>query len=116
MLVRSAVIPAAGLGTRFLPTTKAVPKELLPVGDTPLLQLVIDEALGAGIEHIVVVSSRSKPAIERYFEPDPELVETLVAQGRDELAERVRAIGADWRVTIAYQDEPRGLGHAVWCT
>lgn len=115
MLVRSAVIPAAGLGTRFLPTTKAVPKELLPVGDTPLLQLVIDEAVGAGIEHIVIVSSRSKPAIERYFEPDPALVETLAAQGREELADRVRSIGADWRVTITYQDEPRGLGHAVWC-
>lgn len=98
-----------------MPTTKAVPKELLPIGDTPLLQLVIDEAVGAGVEHIVIVSSRSKPAIERYFEPDPELVAMLEEQGRGELAERLRAIGSDWRVTIAYQDEPRGLGHAVWC-
>ncbi len=115
MQVRSAVIPAAGLGTRFLPASKAVPKELLPIGDTPTLQLVIDEALGAGIDHIVIVSSRSKPAIEAYFEPAPEIVSVLEASGKMELAERVRSIGADWRVTIVYQDEARGLGHAVGC-
>jgi len=115
MQVRSAVIPAAGMGTRFLPASKAVPKELLPIGDTPTLQLVIDEALGAGIEHVVIVSSRSKPAIEAYFEPAPEIVDSLEASGKTELAARVRAIGADWRTTIVYQDEPRGLGHAVGC-
>jgi UTP--glucose-1-phosphate uridylyltransferase len=115
MQVRTAVIPAAGLGTRFLPASKAVPKELLPIGATPTLQLVIDEAVGAGIDHIVVVSSRSKPAIESYFEPAPELVEALEASGKDELAERIRSIGAGWRVSIAYQDEPKGLGHAVGC-
>jgi UTP--glucose-1-phosphate uridylyltransferase len=115
MSVRCAVIPAAGMGTRFLPATKAVPKELLPIGDTPLLQLVIDEALGAGIDHIVVVSSRSKPAIEAYFEESPEVIKALETQGRHELAERIRSIGSDWRATIVYQDEPRGLGHAVGC-
>jgi UTP--glucose-1-phosphate uridylyltransferase len=115
MQVRSAVIPAAGLGTRFLPASKAVPKELLPIGDSPTLQLVIDEALGAGIEHIVVVSSRSKPAVEQYFAPAPELVAALEASGKTELAARMRSIGADWRATIVYQDEPRGLGHAVGC-
>jgi UTP--glucose-1-phosphate uridylyltransferase len=115
MSVRCAVIPAAGMGTRFLPATKAVPKELLPIGDTPLLQLVIDEALGAGIDHIVVVSSRSKPAIEAYFEESPEVIKALESQGRHELAERIRSIGSDWRATIVYQDEPRGLGHAVGC-
>jgi UTP--glucose-1-phosphate uridylyltransferase len=115
MQVRSAVIPAAGMGTRFLPASKAVPKELLPIGDTPTLQLVIDEALGAGIEHVVIVSSRSKPAIEAYFEPAPEIVDALEASGKTELAARVRGIGADWRTTIVYQDEPRGLGHAVGC-
>jgi len=115
MQVRSAVIPAAGMGTRFLPASKAVPKELLPIGDTPTLQLVIDEALGAGIEHVVIVSSRSKPAIEAYFEPAPEIVDSLEASGKTELAARVRGIGADWRTTIVYQDEPRGLGHAVGC-
>jgi UTP--glucose-1-phosphate uridylyltransferase len=113
--VRCAVIPAAGLGTRFLPATKAVPKELLPIGDTPLLQIVIDEALGAGVEHVVVVSSRSKPGIEAYFEDRPEVIAALEAQGRHELAERIRGIGSDWRATIVYQDQPRGLGHAVGC-
>ncbi len=115
MSVRCAVIPAAGMGTRFLPATKAVPKELLPIGDTPLLQLVIDEALGAGIDHIVVVSSRSKPGIEMYFEQSPEVIKALEAQGRSELADRVRSIGSDWRATIVYQHEPLGLGHAVGC-
>jgi UTP--glucose-1-phosphate uridylyltransferase len=113
--VRSAVIPAAGLGTRFLPATKAVPKELFPIGDQPAIQYVIDEALGAGIDHIVVVSSRSKPAIERYFEPDPELEEALEAKGKRDVVERLRSIGRDWRVSIVYQDDPRGLGHAVGC-
>jgi len=115
MQVRSAVIPAAGLGTRFLPATKAVPKELMPIGDTPAIQIIIDEALGAGIDHIVVVSSRDKPAIEAYFEPDEQLVETLRAKGKDDVAERLASIGRDWRVTITYQDDPRGLGHAVGC-
>jgi UTP--glucose-1-phosphate uridylyltransferase len=115
MQVRSAVIPAAGMGTRFLPASKAVPKELMPIGDTPALQLVIDEALGAGIDHIVVVSSKNKPAIEAYFEPSPEVVDTLEASGRKELADRIRGIGADWRVTVVYQDVPKGLGHAVGC-
>jgi UTP--glucose-1-phosphate uridylyltransferase len=115
MQVRSAVIPAAGLGTRFLPATKAVPKELMPIGDTPALQIIINEALGAGIDHIVVVSSRDKPAIEAYFEPDDELVATLRDKGKDDVADRIASIGKDWRVTIAYQDDPRGLGHAVGC-
>jgi UTP--glucose-1-phosphate uridylyltransferase len=103
------------MGTRFLPATKAVPKELMPIGDTPALQLIIDEALGAGIEHIVIVSSRSKPAIEAYFEPSPTIVAKLESTGRVALAERLKSIGKDWRVSIAYQDEPKGLGHAVGC-
>jgi UTP--glucose-1-phosphate uridylyltransferase len=115
MQVRSAVIPAAGLGTRFLPATKAVPKELMPIGDTPAIQIIIDEALGAGIDHIVVVSSRSKPAIEQYFVPDEELVGALREKGKDDIADRLASIGRDWRVSIVYQDEPRGLGHAVGC-
>jgi len=115
MQVRTAVIPAAGLGTRFLPATKSVPKELLPIGDTPALQLVIDEALGAGVDHIVIVSNESKSAIEEYFRPDPELVATLREAGRDDAAERIAAIGRDWRVSIVHQDSPLGLGHAVGC-
>jgi UTP--glucose-1-phosphate uridylyltransferase len=115
MQVRSAVIPAAGMGTRFLPATKAVPKELMPIGDTPALQIIIDEALGAGIDHIVVVSSRSKPAIDAYFEPSPDVVAKLEEDGKTELAARIRSIGTDWRATIVYQDNPLGLGHAVGC-
>jgi UTP--glucose-1-phosphate uridylyltransferase len=115
MQVSSAVIPAAGAGTRFLPATKAVPKELMPIGDTPAIQLIIDEALGAGIDHIVVVSSRTKPSIERYFERDDALIAQLREKGNDEVADRLASIGRDWRVTITYQDNPRGLGHAVGC-
>src|SRR6187402_2843162 len=115
MQVSSAVIPAAGAGTRFLPATKAVPKELMPIGDTPAIQLIIDEALGAGVDHIVVVTSRGKPAIERYFERDDELINMLREKGNDEAADRLASIGRDWRVTIVYQDHPRGLGHAVGC-
>jgi UTP--glucose-1-phosphate uridylyltransferase len=115
MQVRSAVIPAAGLGTRFLPATKSVPKELFPIGDRPAIQIVIDEALGAGIDHIVVVSSRSKPALDAYFTPDEALIEALEAKGKTATAERLRSIGRDWRVTIVYQDDPKGLGHAVGC-
>ena len=115
MQVRTAVVPAAGLGTRFLPASKAVPKELMPIGDQPAIQYVIDEALGAGVEHIVIVSSPHKPAIERYFEPSPDVVAKLEASGRYALADRIRGIGSDWRVTVVYQDEPLGLGHAVGC-
>lgn len=115
MQVRSAVIPAAGLGTRFLPATKAVPKELFPIGDQPAIQVVIDEALGAGIDHVVIVSSRSKPAVAEYFERDDALLDALEEKGKIETAERLRAIGRDWRVSIVYQDDPKGLGHAVGC-
>jgi UTP--glucose-1-phosphate uridylyltransferase len=96
------------MGTRFLPVTKAVPKELLPIGDVPALQLVIDEALGAGIDHIVMVSSRTKPAIESYFEPTPSWSSrSRQGQGRRRRADP-RAIGRDWRVSVVYQDSPRG--------
>jgi UTP--glucose-1-phosphate uridylyltransferase len=115
MQVRSAVIPAAGLGTRFLPATKAVPKELFPIGDQPAIQVVIDEALGAGIDHIVIVSSRDKPAVAEYFAPNEELLAALDEKGKTETADRLRAIGRDWRVSIVYQDNPKGLGHAVGC-
>lgn len=115
MLVRTAVIPAAGLGTRFLPATKAVPKELLPIIDTPALQLVIDEAVGAGIDHIVVVTNHNKPAIEAYFESSDEVLAKLRSTGRHEMADRLESIGRDVRVSFAYQDAPLGLGHAVGC-
>jgi len=87
----------------------------MPIGGSPAIQVVIDEALAAGVEHIVVVSSRGKPAIERYFARDDALVEAVRAQGNDQLADRLASIGRDWHVTITYQDHPLGLGHAVGC-
>lgn len=115
MAIRTAVIPAAGLGTRFLPATKAVPKELMPIFDTPALQLVMDEAIGAGVEHIVVVSNRSKSAIEAYLTPSADVVSRVRDSGRRDLADRLARIGNDVRVSVVYQDVPRGLGHAVGC-
>ncbi len=113
--VRTLVIPAAGLGTRFLPATKAVPKELMPIGDTPAIQLVIDEALCAGIDHVVIVGSSAKPALEQYFAARPDLERMLRAKGNDAMADRLASIGRDWRVSIVHQEDPKGLGHAVGC-
>lgn len=115
MRVRTAVIPAAGLGTRFLPVTKAVPKELLPIVDVPALQMVMDEAVAAGVDHIVIVSNVTKPAVAAYTTPDAGVVERVRASGRADLADRLAAIGTDVKVSIVYQDAPRGLGHAVGC-
>jgi len=112
---RAAVIPAAGLGTRFYPVTKAVPKELLPIVDVPALQIIMDEAIDAGCDHIVLVSSRAKPGLENYVTPDPAVVAKLRDLGRGAVADRLARIGTDVRVTITYQENPRGLGHAVGC-
>ena len=89
MPARIAVVPAAGLGTRFLPATKAVPKELLPIVDRPAIQYTIDEAVGAGIDHIVIVTNEAKPGIEGYFKPSQMVVDKMRAAGRDELAARI---------------------------
>src|ERR1051325_436601 len=105
MHVRTAVIPAAGLGTRFLPATKAVPKELLPIIDRPALQLIIDEAVGAGIDRIVIVTSPRKPAIEAYCQPSEEVLAKLRSTGRDEMADRLETIGRDVHVEFALQTE-----------
>ena len=113
--IRTAVVPAAGQGTRMLPATKAVPKELLPILERPALQLIVDEALGAGVDHLVIVTSRTKPAIEQYFASAPDVEASLEKQGRKSLAEQLRRYGNDVRVSFAYQDAPRGLGHAVAC-
>lgn len=115
MALRTAVIPAAGMGTRFLPATKAVPKELMPIFDTPVLQLVVDEAVAAGCEHVVVVSSRAKTAIDAYLAPSDDVVRRVRDSGRADLADRLARLGRDVRVTVVYQDSPRGLGHAVAC-
>lgn len=115
MRARTAVVPAAGMGTRFLPATKAVPKELLPIVDRPALQLVVDEAVGAGIDHLVIVTSHAKPAIEAYFEPADFVGDKLRSAGRDDLADALDRVGRDLRVSFTYQDHPKGLGHAVGC-
>lgn len=115
MEVRTAVIPAAGRGTRFLPLTHAVPKELLPVGAVPALHLVIDEAVVAGMDHIVLVISDDKDAVRRYLQPDAEVVDRVAASGRTALAERLASFGATVQVSFVVQDRPRGLGHAVGC-
>ncbi|MDW6022613.1 UTP--glucose-1-phosphate uridylyltransferase [Mesorhizobium sp. BAC0120] len=114
--VRKAVIPVAGLGTRFLPATKAVPKEMLTVVDRPVVQYAVDEALEAGIEHIVFVTGRNKHVIEDYFDIHPELYDTLTRSGKTAPLASLHAMqlpaGA---VSFTRQQEPLGLGHAVWC-
>jgi UTP--glucose-1-phosphate uridylyltransferase len=114
--VRKAVIPVAGLGTRFLPATKAMPKEMLTVVDRPVVQYAVDEALEAGIEHIVFVTGRNKHVIEDYFDIQPELLDTLAQSGKHEQIAALQAMqlpaGA---VSFTRQQAPHGLGHAVWC-
>jgi UTP--glucose-1-phosphate uridylyltransferase len=111
--VRKAVIPAAGLGTRFLPATKAVPKEMLPIVDVPTLQLVVEEALAAGIEEIILVTGRNKASREDHFDVSYELEHTLRERGKKELLEAVEKISHMVRLVSVRQKEPLGLGHAV---
>jgi len=111
--LRKVVIPAAGLGTRFLPATKAVPKEMLPIVDTPTIQLVVEEAVRAGVEQVVVVNGRGKGAIEDHFDRSYELEDTLLRKGRKDLFELVRRISDSVRLVSVRQKEPMGLGHAV---
>jgi UTP--glucose-1-phosphate uridylyltransferase len=112
---RSAVVPAAGLGTRFLPTTKAVPKELLPVIDTPGIELVAAEAAEAGAEQLLIVSSPGKDAVAAYFADSSELEKELASRGKEALVAKVRRAHELIGVRTVTQDEPRGLGHAVGC-
>ena len=112
--VRKAVIPAAGLGTRFLPATKAVPKEMIPIVDKPTLQYIIEEALASGIEDILIITGRTKRAIEDHFDRSIELELNLEKGGKTKDLEMVREI-AGIRVHYVRQKEPRGLGHAILC-
>lgn len=107
-----AIIPAAGLGSRFLPATKAQPKEMLPVVDKPAIQYIVEEALASGADEVVVVNSRDKASIEAQFTPNPKLVDHLRGVGKDKYADAVEAAG-NLPVSYVYQDEPLGLGHAV---
>jgi UTP--glucose-1-phosphate uridylyltransferase len=114
--IRKAVFPVAGLGTRFLPATKAVPKEMLPVVDRPVIQHVVDEARSAGIEHFVFVTGRNKSAIEDHFDRQPELEATLSERGKkNELEVLAEALPEAGRTSFTRQQAPLGLGHAVWC-
>jgi UTP--glucose-1-phosphate uridylyltransferase len=115
MKVRKAVIPAAGLGTRLLPITKAVPKELLLVMDKPAIQYVVEEAIAAGIEEVIFILSDNKEAISSYFTPAPQLEEWLAKQGKGELLDELTQITRHLRITTVYQDQPLGLGHAILC-
>lgn len=107
-----AVIPAAGLGSRFLPATKAQPKEMLPIVDKPAVQYIVEEALEAGADEVVIVNSHDKTSIEQQFAPNPHLVEQLRAKGKDNYADAVEQAG-ELPVSYVYQEEPLGLGHSV---
>jgi UTP--glucose-1-phosphate uridylyltransferase len=111
--VRKAVLPAAGLGTRFLPATKAQPKEMLPVVDKPLIQYVVEECVASGIDNIIIVTGRGKNAIEDHFDSSPELESFLESKGKSELAELVHNIGNMVHFSYTRQKEALGLGHAV---
>jgi UTP--glucose-1-phosphate uridylyltransferase len=114
--IRTAVFPVAGRGTRFLPATKASPKEMLPVVDKPLIQYAVDEALSAGAERLVFITGASKRAIEDHFDADPGLEELLESQGKTALAEQLRGVLPSWATCIYIrQPAPLGLGHAVLC-
>ena len=114
--IKTAVFPVAGLGTRFLPATKAMPKEMLTVIDRPVIQIAVDEAREAGIEHFVFVTGRGKSAIEDHFDKQFELEATLAARGKTaELEALARDLPKAGQASFTRQQEPLGLGHAVWC-
>lgn len=115
MMVRKAVIPAAGFGTRFLPFTKAVPKEMIPLVDKPVIQYVIEEAAAAGITDILIIVSTGKMAIQDHFNPDAGLEARLEANGKNELLEELRSINKLANIHYVYQQELKGLGDAVLC-
>lgn len=114
--IRKAVFPVAGLGTRFLPATKAVPKEMLTVVDRPVIQYVVDEAREAGIEHLIFVTGRNKTVIEDHFDIQFELYDTLAKRGKKEVLARLEDMQpAPGQMSYTRQQVPLGLGHAVWC-
>ncbi len=113
MKIRKAVFPAAGLGTRFLPATKAQPKEMLPLVDKPVIQYVIEEAISSGVENIIIVTGRGKNAIEDHFDVSYELEKILESRGKSELLDQVRAISNMASISYVRQKEALGLGHAI---
>src|SRR5690625_2129397 len=115
MKIRKAIIPAAGLGTRFLPATKAQPKEMLPIVDKPTIQYIVEEAAASGIEDIIIVSGRNKRAIEDHFDKSFELEENLKSKEKWDMLEEVQRISHIANVHYIRQKEPLGLGHAIYC-
>ncbi|MFP7299085.1 UTP--glucose-1-phosphate uridylyltransferase GalU [Neobacillus niacini] len=113
--VRKAIIPAAGLGTRFLPATKAMPKEMLPILDKPTIQYIVEEAIASGIEDIIIVTGKGKRSIEDHFDFAPELEQILKEKGKYELLNKVQYSTNLADIHYIRQKEPKGLGHAVWC-
>jgi len=115
MKVRKAIIPAAGLGTRFLPATKAMPKEMLPIVDKPTIQYIVEEAVESGIEDIIIVTGKSKRAIEDHFDNSFELEQNLLEKGKYALLDEVQKSSKMVDIHYIRQKEPKGLGHAIWC-
>jgi UTP--glucose-1-phosphate uridylyltransferase len=115
MRVKKAIIPAAGLGTRFLPATKALPKEMLPIVDKPTMQYIIEEAVASGIEEILIITGRNKKSIEDHFDKSVELELELENKHNDELLKQVRDISNMVNIHFIRQKEPKGLGHAINC-
>lgn len=115
MKVKKAIIPAAGLGTRFLPATKAQPKEMLPIVDKPTIQYIIEEAVASGIEEILIITGRNKKCIEDHFDKSVELEMELEKSGKSELLELVQDISGMVDIHYIRQKEPKGLGHAIHC-
>lgn len=115
MKIRKAIIPAAGLGTRFLPATKSQPKEMLPIVDKPTLQYIVEEAVESGIEEILIITGRNKSSIEDHFDKSFELELELEAKKKYELLNVVRSISEMINIHYIRQKEPKGLGHAVYC-
>ena len=115
MKIRKAVIPAAGLGTRFLPATKAQPKEMLPIVDKPTIQYIIEEAIQSGIEDVLIITGRNKRSIEDHFDKSIELELELEKHGKQDLLHLVQDISNLVNITYIRQKEPKGLGHAILC-
>ncbi|MDF2037698.1 UTP--glucose-1-phosphate uridylyltransferase GalU [Cytobacillus oceanisediminis] len=113
--VRKAIIPAAGLGTRFLPATKAMPKEMLPIVDKPTIQYIVEEAVASGIEDIIIVTGKGKRAIEDHFDNAPELEQNLLEKDKIDILEKVQLSSKLANIHYIRQKEPKGLGHAIWC-
>ncbi|MGM8364840.1 UTP--glucose-1-phosphate uridylyltransferase GalU [Virgibacillus sp. W0181] len=115
MRVKKAIIPAAGLGTRFLPATKAMPKEMLPIVDKPTIQYIVEEAIASGIEDIIIVTGKGKRAIEDHFDHSFELEQNLLEKGKLDLLSQVQKASKMVDIHYIRQKEPKGLGHAIWC-